>query len=179
MKTKVLKISVGILILISIIMIGNHNVFAIKDPAELIISQHVPDDDELEDLGEKVLGVTTIIGYAMAIIILIAIGMKYMTGSVEEKASYKKTMIPYVVGCVILVAAPTLTNIVYEASKPLKASVIIKTEICGCGALKTENCIHRKTGRGPGFKEVYYCTGCETQCIGSKCSICGGEYTGD
>lgn len=30
------------------------------------------------------------------------IGIKYMTGSLEEKANYKKTMVPYLVGCVIL-----------------------------------------------------------------------------
>ena len=120
MKKGLIKI---ILMLIVIIMIGNHSVFAIKDPAELLISQTVPGDEELEDLGKTILGVITVIGYAMSIIILIVMGIKYMTGSVEEKASYKKTMIPYVVGCVILVAAPTLTNIVYEASKPLKSSL--------------------------------------------------------
>jgi len=33
---------------------------------------------------------------------MMVIGIKYMSGSLEEKANYKKKMVPYLVGCVIL-----------------------------------------------------------------------------
>ncbi len=36
------------------------------------------------------------------VIILIAIGIKYMLGSVEEKVEYKKHMMPYVLGAFVL-----------------------------------------------------------------------------
>lgn len=38
-----------------------------------------------------------IIGTFIAVGALMIIGIKYITGSVEEKANYKKTMIPYII----------------------------------------------------------------------------------
>lgn len=178
MKTKVLKIMVTFIILICLIMIGSCNVFAVRDPAEIPIIDTVKGDEEIEELGEQVLGIITVVGYAMAIIISIIIGIKYMTGSVEEKAGYKKSMIPYIVGCVILVAAPTLTNVVYDASKPLKTSAVIQTSVCEkCGKIKEENCEHKGSGR---FKSgILYCTGCEKTIDRYTCPTCGATYKGD
>lgn len=170
MKTKALKIC--IVILISIILLGNNEVLAIKDPAELIISEHIPGDDELESVGEIILGVITVIGYALSIIILIAMGIKYMMGSVEEKASYKKTMIPYAIGCLLLVAAPMIANVVYDASKPLKTSRVIETYYCeDCMTLYTY-CTDRHKHY---LTSCYYCTGCE-KIVTKTCNYCGATY---
>ena len=40
-----------------------------------------------------------------------------MLGSVEEKAEYKKTMIPYVIGAILLFATSNLLGIVDSVSK--------------------------------------------------------------
>ena len=37
-----------------------------------------------------------------------------MMGSAEEKAEYKKTMIPYLVGAILVFAASTIANFVYN-----------------------------------------------------------------
>ena len=37
-----------------------------------------------------------------------------MMGSASEKAEYKKTMIPYIVGAVLIFAASTLANMAYQ-----------------------------------------------------------------
>ena len=42
-----------------------------------------------------------------------------MMGSAEEKAEYKKTMIPYVVGAILLFAATTIANAVYNFANGL------------------------------------------------------------
>lgn len=42
------------------------------------------------------------LGIIIAVITIIIIGIKYMIGSVEEKAEYKKTMIPYLIGVVMI-----------------------------------------------------------------------------
>ena len=42
------------------------------------------------------------------------LGMKYMVGSVEEKAEYKKTMLPIVVGMILLVCTSTIVSIIYN-----------------------------------------------------------------
>ena len=37
-----------------------------------------------------------------------------MMGSASEKAEYKKTMIPYLVGAILIFAASTIANVVYQ-----------------------------------------------------------------
>ena len=44
-----------------------------------------------------------------------AIGIKYLLGSVEEKAEYKQSMWPYVLGAVLIFAGAALTNVIYQA----------------------------------------------------------------
>ena len=44
------------------------------------------------------------------------LGIKYMIGSVEEKAEYKKTMMPYIIGTTILFAASTIVSIIYNVA---------------------------------------------------------------
>ena len=59
--------------------------------------------------------ITTIIqtiGVILSVVILLMIGIKYMIGSVEERADYKKTMIPFLVGCVMIFATSTIVKLI-------------------------------------------------------------------
>ena len=49
-----------------------------------------------------IFNVISTLGIIVAAITIIIIGIKYMIGSVEEKAEYKKTMIPYLIGVVLI-----------------------------------------------------------------------------
>lgn len=64
--------------------------------------------------GNTILGVIQVVGIIVSVAILIILGIKYMLGSVEEKASYKKSMIPYLLGAVMLFAASAFVEILYE-----------------------------------------------------------------
>ena len=55
-----------------------------------------------------------IIGTIIAIFVIMILGMKYIMGSASEKAEYKKTMIPYLIGVIILVAGGTFLKILYS-----------------------------------------------------------------
>ena len=44
-----------------------------------------------------------------------------MMGSAEEKAEYKKTMIPYLVGALLIFAATTIVNVVYNMFSGISA----------------------------------------------------------
>ena len=48
----------------------------------------------------------------LAVIVLLVIGIKYMMGSASEKAEYKKTMIPYLVGAILIFGASAITKVV-------------------------------------------------------------------
>ena len=67
---------------------------------------------KVEEKTGKVVEVITSIGMVLAIIIPAILGVKYQIGSVEEKAEYKKSMIPYFVGATLLFSICTVVKII-------------------------------------------------------------------
>lgn len=74
----------------------------------------IENDTQLTEKVGNVLGIINTIGIVVAIIVLMMLGIKYMLGSIEEKAEYKKAVIPYVIGMFLLVSVTTLPNIIYK-----------------------------------------------------------------
>ena len=74
-------------------------------------------NEKVADIGGTVVGFIQTIGIVVGVVMLIYIGIKYMLGSADEKAEYKKSMIPYLVGAVIVVAATSLVKIIYDAAE--------------------------------------------------------------
>ena len=62
-----------------------------------------------------ILGTIRNISAVVSVITLMIIGVKYMLGSVEEKANYKQTMLPYVIGCVLAVSGTSVVSFIYNA----------------------------------------------------------------
>lgn len=64
----------------------------------------INDDDANFIMGKfgNIYNVIVTIGIAVSVITLIILGIKYMLGSIEEKAEYKKSMIPYIVGVIFI-----------------------------------------------------------------------------
>ena len=67
---------------------------------------------KLEHIGNKIIGVVQIIGSVTSVIALIIIGIKYVTGSVEEKAEYKQTLKPYLIGAILLFGITNILGII-------------------------------------------------------------------
>lgn len=59
-----------------------------------------------------ILGWIQYIGILVSVIALTIIGIKYLFGSVEGKAEYKKTMLPYVIGCFLLMGASFVVGLI-------------------------------------------------------------------
>ena len=74
-----------------------------------------PGSDKLVNKANILVSSIRVIGVILSVVILIIIGIKYMLGSVEEKANYKATMIPYIIGCVIAVSGTTIVSFIYNA----------------------------------------------------------------
>lgn len=68
----------------------------------------------LTTVGNNVVTIINVVGIVIAVIILLIIGIKYMIGSASEKAEYKKTMIPYIVGAVLIFAGTSLVRVIYS-----------------------------------------------------------------
>ena len=68
----------------------------------------------VQNIGQNVFTVVRTFGILLSVIVLIVLGIKYMIGSAEEKAEYKKTMIPYIVGAALIFAASALSQVLYN-----------------------------------------------------------------
>lgn len=73
----------------------------------------------LADIGNTIIGFLQIVGSIISVVILGVIGIKYMVGSAEERAEYKKAMMPYVIGAVMVFAITNLLGIMIEMTKAL------------------------------------------------------------
>ena len=70
--------------------------------------------EEVLNLGKTIVTIMQTVGVVVAVVVLLILGIKYMMGSAEEKAEYKKTMIPYIVGAILIFASTTIVNVVYN-----------------------------------------------------------------
>lgn len=61
-----------------------------------------------------IVSVLEAVGVILSVIILIVIGIKYMLGSVEERADYKKTMIPYLIGAFMVFTVSLIPQIIFK-----------------------------------------------------------------
>lgn len=107
---KLIKITILCITLLIIFMMTYHvQAFTIWD------LQGTPLNSDLAtNAGNMAITIITTIGISASVITLIILGLKYMLGSVEEKATYKKSMMPYLIGAVLVFCASTVANIIYS-----------------------------------------------------------------
>ena len=68
----------------------------------------------IETAGQHIVGVLQAVGIVLSVIMLSVIGIKYLMGSAEEKADYKKSLMPYVVGAALIFTASVFAQAIYE-----------------------------------------------------------------
>lgn len=106
---KKLIISIALVIIISFILVNN--VFATVDPSEYEPNPEIRGSMFIAK-SKAVLGWIQYLGIIISILALAIIGVKYMFSSVEGKAEYKKTMIPYIVGCFMLMGISVIIALI-------------------------------------------------------------------
>ena len=77
--------------------------------------------DNIMNVGGNIVSIVTTIGIIVAVVVLLVLGIKYMMGSASEKAEYKKTMIPYIVGALLIFGASAIAKAVIAISENLTA----------------------------------------------------------
>lgn len=61
--------------------------------------------DKIENLSDIIYNVLLILGTVIAVIVGSVLGIQFITGSVEQKAKVKDSLIPFVIGCVVIFGA--------------------------------------------------------------------------
>lgn len=74
----------------------------------------VENANHLFDIGNMVVSIVRIIASIISVVVLLILGIKYMLGSVEEKAEYKKSMMPYVIGAVLVFGITNILAIIID-----------------------------------------------------------------
>ena len=101
---------VSILMIAMMLVMTTTPVFAANDIGVTADTNSVA-KDKITPLAGKILGFLQVVGGIAAVIIVAIFGIKYMLGSLEEKAEYKKSFVPLIVGIVVLYGAVTIANI--------------------------------------------------------------------
>lgn len=106
----------GIILIVALMLIFAFNTYAMALDAEQIAGNltGTPSNasGSVQNIGNQIIGIITTIGVVVAVVVLLVLGIKYMMGSASEKAEYKKTMIPYLVGAILIFGASAITKVV-------------------------------------------------------------------
>lgn len=118
---KIMKISVKvslILILFVIMFYTFNNSFVYSADTKFNTNEWVPNngkgDYRLLAIGNDIIGPIQVIGSLVSVVTIIIIGIRYMLGSVEEKAQYKETLGPYFIGAVLVFGTTTVVSVIYN-----------------------------------------------------------------
>lgn len=65
-------------------------------------------------VSEQILGIIQVVGSAIAIAMIIILGVKYMTSAPEEKANIKKSSFIYIIGAIFVFAASNIASLIYQ-----------------------------------------------------------------
>lgn len=77
------------------------------------------DAEKLKDFSNTMANALIGIGTAIAVIYSVVLGIKFMIGSMEEKAEIKESLIPFVIGCSVLFGAFAIWKIVVKIGNKL------------------------------------------------------------
>lgn len=115
---KTMKILTVLLLAIMLISLAS-NVFAAGSPlqpgdlANKIDYGDANATNELTSKAGQIMGLIRNISVIAAVIIIMVLGVKYMLGSVEEKADYKKSFMPLIIGIILVVAATSIASFIF------------------------------------------------------------------
>ena len=112
---KYIKIAFAILIILSILLIANSS-FATGIDYHSYEPSAPTGYNRATNIAGNVLSIIRNIGVIVAVVGLSIIGVRYMFGSVEQKAEYKKTLVPFAVGLIILAASVTFVKIIADVT---------------------------------------------------------------
>ena len=107
-----MKKVMSILMAVAILFTMYCGVFAYGD-----ITPSAKLDSTMTDNIKIIIGTMQWFGYAIAIGMLVFIGIKYVMASANEKADLKQSLIKYVIGAVLIVFAVTIASWVFNLNK--------------------------------------------------------------
>lgn len=119
-KIKIVSTVLSIILLVAMLS----SVSMAFNPGDIVASisptANTNTQSSVVSIGNQIIGIITTVGVVVAVVVLLVLGIKYMMGSTEEKAKYKETMIPYLVGAILIFGASAITKVVVAVGAGIK-----------------------------------------------------------
>lgn len=93
---------------------------ALIDPDDFEPDGDLTEYDKVIQTGGIIVDVIRTIGLIVSVISILLLGLKYMTGTISEKAGYKKSMIPYLIGIMIFFSLSVILTTIIEVVSGIK-----------------------------------------------------------
>lgn len=117
MSKKILMI-VATLLVVTVLFATVVPVFAVDNPNDYFQpSTQGQTANNFKTASETIIGLVQIVGTAVAIIMLIWLGIKYVIAAPDEKAEIKKGAFIYVIAAIFIFAASNIVGIVAQFGK--------------------------------------------------------------
>ena len=114
MKNKTRNILIVIMTILSMVAMCSTTFAVSVEKYKLSGEPSLPADGILIKTIGRIMGAITTIGIIVSIVAVIILGMRYMAASLEERAQYKKTIIPILIGMFILFTLATIISVIYN-----------------------------------------------------------------
>lgn len=108
------------ILLIAVIMIANMSTLCLATatagvaPGDIVPDYSGINTTGVQNTAKKVMGLIRNIAVIAGVLLIAVLGVKYMLGSVEEKAEYKKSFMPLIVGAVVVMAATQIATMIFS-----------------------------------------------------------------
>ena len=107
------------ILLLAVILLANMSTLCLATGGGVAPGDIDPDYTGIDTTGvqktaKKVMGLIRNIAVIAGVLLIAVLGVKYMLGSVEEKAEYKKSFMPLIVGAVVVMAATQIATMIFS-----------------------------------------------------------------
>lgn len=119
-----------IIIIIFVFMLSFYTKVIAGDSYSQQMKALIDDSEKVVDAGTAttttrsvlatIIGVVKIAGVCVAVVMLLAVAMKYMSAAPGEKADIKKSAVVYVVGAIVLFAVTGILTIIEQFASIIK-----------------------------------------------------------
>ena len=69
---------------------------------------------KINETAGKIIKIIRYAAIVIAVVLIAVFGIKFMLGSAEEKAEYKKSFIPLIIGAVVVFAATFIADLIFS-----------------------------------------------------------------
>lgn len=106
------QIKIVLIVLLMVLSLFANTSFAMS--IEELGPIYTKETTKVQDFGQELFGIIKNIAIISAVVVLAFIGLKFMFGSLEQRAEYKKSLVPLAIGVFVTLSATTITSMVWD-----------------------------------------------------------------